>query len=233
MHLVAARARGVSHQGSSNDNSEAPVRPAEERKSRSFRAPRNGDPKRCSTRSVCSVRPARGSGVGSPGRRIDSRKGVGNSAPRETFRTGCRKARAESRFRWRTKRQPVRGTLSPFEPPPRAAVPVDAPAPVDIQVGVAARDPADETARKTIRLDPAHLLSLIGVISDGGRARDHFSLGNRSRAAVLAASRLCRSHGRLLKRVCQARDARKRQVRVVRYLKSWDIGGSGKETDVS
>ena len=36
-----------------------------------------------------------------------------------------------------------------------------------------------------------------------------------------------------LKRVCQARDARKRQVRVVRYLKSWDIGGSGKETDVS
>jgi len=133
-----------------------------------------------------SARPARGSGVGSPGRRIDARKGVGNSAPRETFRTGCRKARAESRFRWRTKRQPVRGTLSPFEPPPRAAVPVDAPAPVDIQVGIAARDPADETARKSIRLDSAHLFSLIGVISDGGRARDHFSLGNRSRAAALA-----------------------------------------------
>jgi hypothetical protein len=107
-----------------------------------------------------SARPARGSGVGSPGRRIDARKGVGNSAPRETFRTGCRKARAESRFRWRTKRQPVRGTLSPFEPPPRAAVPVDAPAPVDIQVGIAARDPADETARKSIRLDSAHLFSL-------------------------------------------------------------------------
>ncbi len=143
---------------------------AEERKSRSFRAPRIGTPKRRSMRSVCSARPARGSGVGSPGRRIDSRKGVGNSAPRETFRTGCRKARAESRFRWQTKRQPVRGTLSPFEPPPRAAVPVDAPPPVDIQLGITARDPADETTEESIQLDPAHLRSLIGVISDGGES---------------------------------------------------------------
>jgi len=143
-----------------SSNCEAPVRPAEERKSRSFRAPQNGDPKCGSTRSVCSTRPAQGSGVGSPGRRIDSRKGVGNSAPRETFRTGCRKARAESRFRWRTKRQPVRGTLLPFEPPPRAAVPVDAPAPVDVQVGITPRDPADETADESMRLDPAHLRPL-------------------------------------------------------------------------
>jgi hypothetical protein len=117
-----------------------------------------------------SARPARGSGVGSPGRRIGSRKGVGNSAPSETFRTGRRKARAESRFRWRTKGQPVRGTLSPLEPPPRAAVPVDAPSPVDIQVGVPARDPADGTAVETIRVRPAHLRFFIGVISDGERA---------------------------------------------------------------
>jgi hypothetical protein len=92
------------------------------------------------------ARPARGSGVGNPGRRIGSRKGTGNSASRETFRTGRRKARAESRFRWRTKRQPVRGTLSTFEPPPRAAVPVDAPPPVNVQVGISPQDPADETA---------------------------------------------------------------------------------------
>jgi hypothetical protein len=130
---------------------------AEERKSRSFRAPRIGILRRPSARWYFSARPARGSGVGSPGRRIDSRKGVGNSAPTDTFRTGCRKARAESRFRWWTKRQPVRGTLSLFEPPPRAAVPVDAPPPVDIQLDIAAREPTDETADESMRLDSAHL----------------------------------------------------------------------------
>jgi hypothetical protein len=107
-------------------------------------------------RYLCA-RPARGSEVGSPGRRIGSRKGAGNSAPREPFRTGRRKARAESRFGWRTKRQPVRGTLSPFEPAPRAAVPVDAPPPVNVQVSIPPRDPADETAVGSIRLHPAHL----------------------------------------------------------------------------
>jgi hypothetical protein len=134
-----------------------------------FPSATNRDPQASLGALVFSARPARGSGVGSPGRRIDSRKGVGNSAPRETFRTGCRKARAESRFRWRTKRQPVRGTLSPFEPPPRAAVPVDAPPPVDIQLGIAARDPTDETADESMRLDSAHLI-LIGVISDGAES---------------------------------------------------------------
>jgi hypothetical protein len=65
----------------------------------------------------------------------------------------------------------VRGTLSPFEPPPRAAVPVDAPPPVDIQLGIAARDPTDETADESVRLDSAHLI-LIGVISDGAEKLD-------------------------------------------------------------
>jgi hypothetical protein len=131
-------------------------------------------------RYLCA-RPARGSGVGSPGRRIGSRKGAGNSAPRETFRTGRRKARAESRFGWRTKRQPVRGTLSPFEPAPRAAVPVDAPPPVNVQISIPPRDPADETAVFSIRLHPAHLRPVIGVISDGAEGSTTLSLGGSSR----------------------------------------------------
>lgn len=120
------------------------------------------------------ARPARGSGVGSPGRRIGSRKRVGNSAPRETFRTGRRKARAESRFRWRTKRQPVRGTLpSPFEPALRAAVPVDAPLSVDIEDGRAACNPADGTAVDGIGLDSAHFRFVIGPSADGVTSRCH------------------------------------------------------------
>src|SRR5262249_827842 len=121
----------------------------------------NRKPERCCVAWLFFGRPARGSVVGSPGRRIGSRKRVGNSAPRETFRTGRRKARAESRFRWWTKRRPVRGTLlAPFEPPLRAAVAVDAPLSVDIEDRLAACDPADDAAVDGIRFDSAHSESL-------------------------------------------------------------------------
>jgi hypothetical protein len=60
----------------------------------------------------------------------------------------------------------VRGIPLPVEPAPRAAVPVDAPAPVDIQVGVAARDAADRTTVESIPFCPAHLGSFIRGSSD-------------------------------------------------------------------
>jgi hypothetical protein len=99
-------------------------------------------------------RPRTGQRSRKPGTEDRLPKGVGNSAPRETFRTGRRKARAKSRFRWRTKRQPVRGTLSSFEPALRAAVSVNAPLLVDVQVGV--RDSADETVGDTFRFRATH-----------------------------------------------------------------------------
>jgi hypothetical protein len=114
------------------------------RKFRSLRAPESLSSRGAGPVSLSLRAPRTGQRSRKPGTEDRPPKGVGNSAPRETFRTGCRKARAESRFRWRTKRQPVRGTLSLFQPSLRAAVPVDAPLPVDVQVTL--RDPADETA---------------------------------------------------------------------------------------